>query len=284
MRGRVLSCVALLAALLSGCGDKGPSRQDFLAKADPLCKHGNEIAVVFTTPSDLTMIGEFTGKLADNEQKTVASLEKLKFPKGKDGDAAKAFVAAMKDTTAKARAVSPSVSGADYSAIQTGVDALVQSAKAADDKARSFGSTECGKGEAMATGNLTTVAPGVVKAAFTARADAFCKQASDELEQLGEPKSVAQAKATLEKLQSIMSKLVTDIRALPAPSTDKPKLDEALAAFDASLAKLREAQTALDASQVKKMLELLNEFYELTDTANAKADAYGFKDCGSQGT
>jgi hypothetical protein len=132
MRRAFTLAVILAVAGLAACGDKGPSKQAFLAKADPVCKRGNDIAAVLTTPSDIGMIKDFGNKLADNISKTTVELDKLKLPKGKDGDAAKQWIKAMKDAAASSRAVGPEVDKANYPGIEAGAAKLVDGFKAAD--------------------------------------------------------------------------------------------------------------------------------------------------------
>ena len=276
---------ALLLALpgLAACGDKGPSKQEFLAKADPVCKRGNDIAAVLTTPSDIGMMKDFGNKLADNISKTTVELGKLKLPHGKDGDAAKGWITAMKDAAASSRAVGVEVDKTNYPGIEAAADKLVNGFKAADAKARAYGSTECGRGEADAAAKLGETKGATVKAAYVLKVDAICAAATKEFDAVKEPENFADVKPFLEKSIALAEKETADIKAVPAPATDKAKLDEAFTANEAALAKAKEALAAAAAGDQRKTLNLLDEVSTLGDTSNAKADAYGFKDCGSQG-
>ena len=277
--------LALLLTLpaLGACGDKAPTKQEYLAKADPVCKRGNEVTAVLTTPSDMAMMKDFSTKLADQTAKTTAELDKLDAPGGDDGKAAKAMVQALKDAAAAARTVGPEVDKANYPGIEAAATKMVDGYKNADAKARALGSAECGKGEAEASGKLGSTVGATVKAAFIAKADSICAAVTKEFDKIKEPEDFADVKPFLEQSLALADKLVKDIKALPAPTTDKAKLDEALAANDTALAKGREALAAAAAGNQDKTIDLLDEVGKLGDASDAKADAYGFKDCGSQG-
>lgn len=271
----------MLLPLLAACGDKGPSKADFLAEADPICKRGNDIAAVLTTPSDLSMMKDFSAKLADNAAKTADELAKLDMPGGEDGTGAKDLVKAMRDGAAAARGIIPEVDGGNYPAIEAAVTKAVDGFKAADAKARAYGSAECGKGEAEASGKLAQTAGATVKKAYIAKADALCKVANDKVYDLDEPQSMAELKKFLDITVDLAVKLTADVKAIPQPTTDKAKLDEVFTAQDQVLAKAKEAQAAVASGNEDKTFALLDELDVMTTGSNAKADAYGFKDCGS---
>jgi hypothetical protein len=283
-RAAIALALAVAPPSLAACGDQGPSKQDFLAKADPVCRQRNELAEILTTPSDVPGIKEFATKLADITTTTTARLRALKYPKGKDGAAAKAFVRSMNTAAASARAVAAPVDQGDYGAIDTAAAKLVEAYKAADGQARTYGSTECGRGEADAAGKLGQTVGATTKAAYIAKVDALCAAATKEVDKLNEPKTFAEAKTYLDQTAALAEKLASDMKAVPQPTTDRDKLAAALSSVDALVAKVKEAQAAAAAGDEHKTLSLLDEVGEAGATSDAKADAYGFKDCGSQGS
>lgn len=280
---RVLT-IAVIVALpaLAACG-KGVSKQDFLAKADPICKRGNDSAASMSAPTDLSGLKDYGVKLADNITKTTVELDKLKYPGGKDGTAAKDMVKAMKEAAVSAKAVGAPVDKADYPGIEAAVTKMVDGFKAADDKARTLGSTECGKGESEASAKAGQTVGGAVKTAYIAKVDALCATANKAVDAIAAPKTFAEVKAYLDQAVGLAEKLSADIKAIPAPTTDKAKLDEVLSSLDALVAKGKEALAAAAANDQKKTVNLLNDIDQAGNASNAKADAYGFKDCGSQG-
>lgn len=283
MRRAISLAVVLSLPLLAACGDKKPSKQDFLAKADPVCKRGNDIAAVFTTPSDLPMMKDFGNKLADNITKTADEVDKLDKPGGEEGKGAEDLVKSMRDAAAAAREIGPEVDKTNYPGVELAATKTVEAFKAADGKARTYGSTECGKGEAAAALKLGETSGATVKNAYIAKADGICKGYNTQFEGIKEPEDFNDVKPFLDQSIALVDKLTAELKAIPQPATDKGKLDEAFSSNDAAVAKLKEASAAAGSGNQSKTIDLLDEATELGDASNAKADAYGFKDCGSQG-
>jgi hypothetical protein len=273
-----------LVPALAACGNNAPSKQDYLADIDPVCKRGNEIATVFTTPTDLPMLKEFGQKMADNVGKTVKELEKHDRPGGDDGKAAEAMVKAMRDAGVAARAIGPEVDAANFTKVEDAANRAATAFKDADAKARALGSTECGKGEAEAAGRMAGSLGATVKKAYIAKVDPICKSGNEEIEKLPEPESLPELKTFLEKLIAVAEKGTADVKAIPPPVTDRAKLDEWLAANDGAITKAKEALAAATAGDERKTGSLADDLFEAGDTANAKADAYGFKECGTEGS
>lgn len=284
MNRRAASLLIVLGLpALAACGDSAPSKQDYLAKADPICKRGNEISAVFTTPTDLPMLKEFGEKLSANVDKTLKDLDDLKKPKGDEGKAADDMIKALRDAGAAAKSIGPEVDTANFTNVETNAAKAAEAFKAADAKARAFGSTECGKGEAEVAGRMSTSLGATVKKAYIAKVEPICAAGNKEIETMAEPEDLAELKVFLEKTIAIAEKGTKDIKAVPAPVTDKSKLDEWLAANDGAITKAKEALAAAAEGNERKTLQLADQLFEAGDAANAKADIYGFKECGSEG-
>lgn len=273
-----LLCLAGLAA----CGDSAPSKEAFLAKADPVCKAATTEATAMTTPTDLAALRQFHIRLAEGAERSVAELEKLKLPGGDDGKAARAWVGALREAAVAARAVAPEVEKSSYGTVETAARKAAESFKAADEQARSFGSRECGRGEAEATGRMLNALAKTVKSAYITTVDAMCKAAFAEYEKLDEPETLPQVKAMMEKIVAIDEKLVNDIKAVPAPVTDKDKLDAVFAALDKMLAKEREVVAAAASGKERETDDRWTESDAASLEVANKMDTYGFIECGSQ--
>lgn len=276
---RVPLATLTLGVALVACGDNAPSKREFLAEADPICRTATSEATGATTPTDVAGLRHFHFRLAEGADKTVAGVAALKFPGGDDGKAAKAWVQSLRDAATAARAVVPEVDTSDYTGIETTARKAADAFKAADALARTFGSAECGRGEAEAVGRMSTALSKTVKSAYITTADAMCKAAWAEMDKIPEGDSFADFKAAVVKVVPIEEKLAADLKAIPAPVTDKDKLDEVMAAFDKVAAKDKEllaVTTEGAADDIVAASEALS-----TDAEN-KADAYGFIDCGSQ--
>lgn len=274
--------IVLLIGLAAGpaCGDKAPTRQAYVAKANPVCKRAGDAAAVFTNPTSVSGIKELAGKLADTTGKTVAELEKLKAPGGQDGDAARALVKALRDAAAAARALGPLADKDDYAALELGAKAMADGYKAADDKARALGSSECGRGEYAAAAKLTETVGPTLKDTYVVKADALCSTARTQVLAIDQPETLDEAKAYLDKTLPIGKKLHDDVRALPAPSFEKSKLDEVFAAWDDLLATGNRVAAAVNAEDEDEVQTLFEDFADQSVTLRAKTAAYGFHTCG----
>ena len=283
MTRRLLGVSALVAvASLAACGDNAPSKKEFLAKADPVCKASTAEATALGTPTDVGGLRQFHIKLADGADRTLAGLDKVKLPGGDDGKAAKAWVQALRDAAAAARAVPPEVDKSNYTGIETTAGRAAEAFKAADSQARTFGSAECGRGEAEAVERMRTALPKTVKTAYITAADAICKSAFTKFEALPEAETPAEFKTFMEQAVALEEKLLADLKAIAPPVTDKDKLDPVFLGIEKVIAKDKEALAALAAGNERKAYDLVEESDNLSDDSAAKADAYGFVDCGSQ--
>ena len=88
----------------------------------------------------------------------------------------------------------------------------------------------------------------------------------------------------LDETLAAIEKAVADIRALHIPQADQPAWNEVGTAFDKLVAKLREVREAANAGDQTRTEQLAEELDPLGTEANTKADAFGFKDCGSSGS
>jgi len=283
MTRRALTVFLLSVGLagLAACGKGAPSKADYLGKADPVCKRGNELAAVATTPTDMAGVKDFASKLADNVDKTTKELDELDTPGGEDGKAAEAMVKAMKDAAVALRAVGPDVDAANYTAIEDNGKKAADAMKNADAQARAFGSTECGKGEAEAAGRMQTAIGPAVKGAFITKVDELCATAQKQIKAIPVPEESPQALAGyFDKVLPIGDKLLADIKAIPAPRTDKEKFDTRIGAQELTVTKAKEVRAAAAANDEDKFETAFEASIRSSLDASGKAKAYGYKECG----
>jgi hypothetical protein len=280
-RTTAAAVLALLAAAPAACGNSAPTKQQFLAKADPVCKQGSDLAGILSAPSNLSAIGDVSKKLAETTTKTVAALNKLKFPSGADGRAAHDMVGAMRDAAAKARAVAPPVASEDLPAVETAAKAEVDAYKAANDKARNLGSTQCARGEGDAASKLGTALGPTLKGALILKADAICTKAKADVFAVAKPKSDADARRYLDETLPIAQKAHDEVKALPAPAFDKDKLDAMMTAWDELLRLSNDANAAVHANDDRRFLSTTEQLADQAVQLSGKASAYGFQSCGT---
>lgn len=276
----VTVALAVVGVALGACGGGAPSKAQFVAKADPICKEGSDVAALYTTPSDMSSIKDFGAKVAGTTDKTVAQLDKLKFPSGADGTAAHAMVKAMQDAAVIAKAVGSPVDKQDYPAIEVSATAMATSYKTADDKARAIGSAQCGKGERTAADKLSASAGPTLKAAFVNAADGLCSTARSQVLAIEQPKTTAQAKSYIDKTLPIGIKLRGDVAALPSPTFDRDKLGDFLDAWDDVINTSKEMRDAVNAEDNQQIVDLIDTLQQDAANLKSKATVYGFHQCG----
>jgi hypothetical protein len=281
-KAAVLIALGFAAAALGACSS-GPSVKSYLAKADPLCKQGNDLVAVIAIPADLNGFVDFGNKLADTTTKTVTTLDALKMPSGKKGDGAKAFIAGLKKGAADSKTLGAKAGAADFPGVETMAAAVQADFKDADTKARTYGSVQCGQQQADVAARGAQAAPAAAKKAFIGKLDAICADVNAKLKIIPDPSTLAEVHTYVDKTIGLVVPALAQMKAIAPPSLDKPTLDAYFAENDKEMDLARQASAAAAANQGSKTDDLLNQIDQSGTTANAKADAYGMKDCGSQG-
>ena len=144
MWGRICAATLVACALVAaGCGgddDEGPSKADYIAKADAICKAGDAKIEAATSaisdPSDQAAVLEFvTATLIPNIEGQIKDLKALDKPKD-DADTIDAIYADLDGALAKAKS--------DPSALLTAEGGASPFATA-NDKAKAYGMKVCGE-------------------------------------------------------------------------------------------------------------------------------------------
>jgi hypothetical protein len=97
--------------IIAGCGgsdNKGPSKADYIAKADAICKTGNDqinagAKQLGSSPSEADVTAFLTGKLLPNIEGQLTKLKALEPPKA-DKDTINAMLNSLESSIAKAKA------------------------------------------------------------------------------------------------------------------------------------------------------------------------------------
>ena len=271
-----------LAAALSACGDDGPSRSDFAAKADGSCAAGNTAISSAAKPTSAPQVATSAGNAVTTLDGQVAMLRAMKMPGGKDKAQVEGVIAAIGEVGAPTRALQDAAAKNDDAAMakagaemQTKVDAAAASAQA-------FGLVQCGTGLKPAVANLLEGTKSVVKGSYVTKAESLCRDAFRKSDAIAVPTpSLATAGRYLDALLVVFTKLATDLKAIPAPPGDEATVGELMNALDSANAKVKESSAAAKANNPKLFGALSEELDVATTALNAKFDAYGLKSCGS---
>ena len=273
-----------LAAALSACGDGGPSKSEFTAKADGSCAAGNTAISTAAKPANAAQVATTAGTAATTVEGQVGALRAMKAPGGKDKAQIDGFIAALAEVTAPSKALQEAAGKSDDGAMAKAATELQAKVDAAATSASAYGMTQCGTGLKPATANLFEGAKSVVKTGYVTKAEALCREAYRKADAIAAPgSSLASLARYMDAFMVISTKLLGDIKAIPAPPGDEATVNEFLGAMEAANGKVKETIAAAKANNARLAAGLFDELDVAETAVNAKLDAYGLKTCGSAG-
>jgi hypothetical protein len=247
---------AIALAALAACGG-GPSKADFVAKADGACGAGNGVITAIAPPTNLPELATAAGTVATTVDAQAEGLRKLDVP-GDDKDVVAGVVAALAGVAGPARALQDAAGGSDDAATARAANDLRAKADAAAVQARSYGLAVCGQ------------APATNVLAANRKADAAAT-----------PTSLASAARYLAAYVPIEDKLFADVKALVAPPGDEATVADMLAAQEKVIGTDKELLAAAQARNQASFDRVEEAQVPLVVAANAKFDAYGLRNCGT---
>lgn len=269
-----------LFAVGSGCGGGGPSKEDFVNQANPICATSNSELSGVVRPADLKQLGEVSGKLADSTERQVTGLEGLEKPK--DRQLLEESITAMRAVVASARTVASAAGSGDTRVVESEVVTMKAQASNADETARGYGLAECGKGARDVAGTIADAGNPILKQEFIAKADVLCAEVNRKFEALPEPETPGELVKVIDDSLALYDKLVADMKTLHVPVPGHAAWTEIQVTNDKVAGLLREARAAITARDLTRAERLFEQVGPASAEANKKADAFGFKDCGSQ--
>ena len=275
--------VAFLAGALlatAACGGGGPSKEEFAEKANPPCQTANTELAGVTKPADFRQLGEVAGKVAASNDKQLKTLEGLDEPDDNKPELER-MLGSMRSTTSSARAVEGGVQRGDLRAAEKAVNDLKLASEQADDAARTYGLTECGKGARAASALMSEASGDAFKREVITKADGLCKEANTKLEAFSEPETAAEFAKFIDDTTAIATKLFADLRAVPVAEVHRAAYEDFIAAQDRLVPLFKDASAAAKAGNQRRAEQLFEQIDTATTEANKKADAFGLKDCGS---
>jgi len=271
---------AAIVAVVGACGPGGPSAADYVKKADPVCGTANTQAQQLTKPADLKQVSDVSGKLAGAVDTQAKGLAKLEQPK-KNRDVLQRVLKAMQDTAADANGLKAAADGSNVADVEAKGKAMVEHATAADNDARLYGLTRCGGPIRDKAVEIQSTLPSMLKQDFIAKADLLCADANRKFDTVPTPSTAKQFLAAIDQTLSINDKLVSDLRSLYVPEADRPAFEDVLAANAKVVDALNALKPAVQSNDAKQAETLGNNVDSAIADANKKADAFGFKDCGT---
>ena len=278
---RLLPVLAVLLALgaLAACGG-GPSKSSFLAEADDTCRSADAPVTSLKTPSSFPELADGAKAVVAATDAQVPRLRDLDRPGG-DKDDIDAVFNAIAGAGAAARSLQEAAERKDERATAQAANDLTARARQAGDGARAYGFGTCGVSTQAAAGTVADGAKAVVKASFVLKAETSCKEATRKAEALSEPNRAAQAARFLNAVIAIYGKVIDDLKALVPPPGDEPVVAEIVDTQQKTFDKVKELKDAVSDENERLAEARANELNVLGTAANAKADAYGIKACGT---
>ena len=273
-----------LAAALTACGDDGPSKSEFTAAADGSCSAGNATISGTAKPSNAPQVGTAAQTVFTTTDGQVNALRAMKMPGGDDKKQIEGVIFAIGEVSGPARALQDAAGRNDDAAMAKAAGEVQAKVDAAATSAGAFGLTQCGVALKPAMANVLQGTKSVVKGNYVTKAETLCRDALRKVDAIAQPgNSLPSVARYLDTFLVISNKLVTDLRALPAPPGDEGTVGEIFTAFDNLNAKFKEGSAAAKASNARLMVALSEEIDVASTALNAKFDAYGLKTCGTSG-
>jgi hypothetical protein len=272
-----------LAAALTACGDDGPNKTEFVAKADAACVPGNEAVSTTAKPTNAPQVATASGTAATTIDGQVAALRAMKMP-SKDKAQIQSVVTAIADIAAPTRALQEAAGKNDDTAMAKAALDMQAKADTAATSAQAYGLAQCGTQLKFGLGNMFDGVKNVVKATYVSKAAGLCRDFLRKADAVPAPgNTLASAARSLDMLLTLQEKLTTDLRAIPVPPGDQAPVQDYLAALDALNAKTKEFSAAAKANNARLVIALNDEFQVAANAVSAKFDAYGLDVCGTVG-
>ena len=279
--GVVLVGIVAAAVLVLG-GDKAPSKAAFIRQADDVCRPANGPVAAIVKPTSYPELATASGTFVTTTATQLGQLDHLKKPHGVDGKNATTALAALAAAKTEATALQTAAGNKDDVASTSATKAFKDKFTYAASVAKTYGFASCTTGMQAGVDAVGGGAHDVVKTNFVAKADALCRAGARQDAQLGDPPASPVALVGyFDKALALYSKLLGDLKAIPAPPGDEVTVADMTGAQQQALAKLGEMRDALAAGDAARVTAVGRELDPLTTAADAKFDAYGLASCGS---
>lgn len=278
-RGAVAALAAVsMTAALAGCG--GPSKSSLLTKGDEICRTSTAPLQSVKKPTNYPELADAATTVAKASDDQAAKLGGLGVPGG-DKDEVRAMLSAIGALGASARRLHESAARTDDKGTSEAANEAAAKSKEAAERARAYGFTACGVSSEGAVNTVFEGANGIVKAAFVAKAEAYCKEAINKEDAIREPRNQAGFAAYLDAILTLEERVVDQLRDLAVPPGDGPTVAEMIDTRVKLNAKGRELTNAMRAGNGRQQAAIADELVVLGTAAAAKADAYGIRECGT---
>ncbi len=260
-----------------------PSRAEFVADADDVCRPANGPVAAIVKPTSYPELATAAGTLNTTIDSQLGQLRALDQPGGGAKTDVAGVYTALEGTSAAAKRLQDAAGNQDDGATIAATKEMASQAGDARTRATTAGFAACSIGMQPGIDAVFGGSQSVIKAGFIAEADVLCRRAANDLEDIDFPTSddARSFARYIGETIDIFDELVADIRALPVTPGEEATVDEIFTAQDKVQAKEREFQDAAADDDFDRMDALDREVTTLITAADAKWDAYGLGSCGS---
>ena len=262
-------------------GDPRPSKTQFVAKADAVCGLTNSAVTSVPRASSYPELATAAGTVVTATEAQLGLLHKVGLPGLLDRGRASSVVKAMEATQKAGRGLQSAAVASDDAGTALAAQNLLVASQEATAKAADYGLSVCASGMKPGVDILFAGSGAVVKDAYLAKANVLCAaavKAAEAVTPMG--KDPADLRRFIGQTMGTLSKMNTELRALPVPPGDEATLTELYATIDKTNAKglaLVDAAIAVDRT-IFPVAE--REFTKLGEDVGIKMAAYGFGPCG----
>ncbi len=291
-RGKAVVIGAVVAGLALAAGGAGvlvatmgggPSKAEYIKKADAACATANAPVVAIAKPTSYPELATAGGVVVTSSRAQVDALQRIERPGGADGAAAQAFITSLGGAAGAAQQLQDAANAKDDAATIAGTHALGAAFNDTKAKAAAFGLTACGAGMVGGVDTLYAGSSGVVKTAYVAKADTLCRTAARAMDNVALPRNGTGREFArfLNAIFAVGDKLLADVKALPVAPGDEATVAAILGAQEQVSVKSRDLASAAQAEDESRFAAADRALTPLVTAADAKWDAYGLTICGS---
>lgn len=135
-----------LAALVAGCGgDSKPSKKEYTAKLDKICKDTNEKVRKIKSPRTVKEIGRFARDARPVLADSIEEAESLELP-DEQGDAFKDYVSDSKKSVSELDDLEKAADSGSVPEVRKVFTKIARENRKRDDQAKKLGLKQCGSG------------------------------------------------------------------------------------------------------------------------------------------
>ncbi len=273
-----------LAAALTACGDDGPSKATFVAKADAACAPGNNTISGTAKPTNAPQVSTAAATAVSSIDGQVGMLRAMKSPGGKEKAQIQSVIGALTEVSTSTKALQDAAGKTDDAAMAKAALDMQAKADTAANAGQAYGLAQCGTLLKPPLGNMFDGVKNVVKASYVVKAETLCREYYRKGDAIAAPSSTAASLGRyLDAVTGLTTKLIADIKAIPTPPGDEATITGLSTAMDALSAKIKDAGAAIKAGNGRLASGLFDEVDVAQTALDAKFDAYGLPVCGSSG-